>query len=119
MGAPFATVRAQPLHDTVAHDVLPPVRGARDTLVGVDLRRRGGGLDLALVSAAAAPLGRARSATDRALARAETLPSTGVHQIDAAREDLLVQLAALSAELRSAHEAVTLPPPMLGANEPR
>ena len=120
VGAPFETVRgAAAAIDTVAHDVLPPVRGARDSLVGVDLRRHGGGLDLAPVSAAAAPLGQARGATDRALARAENLPSTGVHQIDAARGELLAQLGALSAQLRSAHEAVTLLPPMLGANEPR
>ena len=44
---------------------------------------------------------------------------SGVGPVDQARADLLGQLQDLSGQLRSTHEAVSLLPPMLGADGPR
>ena len=119
-GRPFETVQGVAAGvDTVADEVLPPVRSVRDRLVGVDLSRGEGGLDLAPIAAAQTPLAQARTANDRALRDVSDLPSTGIAPIDEGRRDLVGQLDAVSRQLRSAHEAVELLPPMLGAEGPR
>jgi hypothetical protein len=119
-GRPFETVQGVSAGvAAVADDVLPPVRSVRDRLVGVDLTRDGGGLDLAPIAAAQAPLAQARAANDAALHEVRALPSTGIGTIDEGQRDLTAQLEEVSLQLRSAHEAVQLLPPMLGAEGPR
>ena len=120
LGRPFETVRgASAAVSRVAHDVLPPVRAARDGLVGVDLTQPKGGIDLRPVAAAEKPLGQASRSSDAVLADVSALPVSGVGPVDQARADLLGQLQDLSGQLRSTHEAVSLLPPMLGADGPR
>ena len=120
LGRPFETVRgASAAVSGVAHDVLPPVRAARDGLVGVDLTQPKGGIDLRPVAAAEKPLGQASRSSDAVLADVRALPVSGVGPVDQARADLLGQLQDLSGQLRSTHEAVSLLPPMLGADGPR
>jgi hypothetical protein len=120
LGEPFETVRgASAAVSRVAHEVLPPVRAARDGLVGVDLTQPKGGIDLRPVAAAEGPLGRASRSSDAVLADVRALPVSGVGPVDRARADLLGQLEGLSGQLRSTHEAVSLLPPMLGADGPR
>ncbi|HEX5524318.1 MAG TPA: DUF4012 domain-containing protein [Pedococcus sp.] len=120
LGRPFETVRgASAAVSSIAHDVLPPVGTARDGLVGVDLKNPKGGIDLRPIAAAVHPLGQASSASDAVLADVRALPVSGVGPVDRGRADLLDQVEALSRQLRSAHEAVTVLPPMLGADGPR
>lgn len=120
VGRPFETVRgASAAVSRVAHDVLPPVRQARSGLVGVSLANPKGGVDLRPVVAAQEPLGRAHDATEAVLADVRRLPTTGLGPVDGARRDLLAQLDALGRQLSSAHDLVTLLPPMLGSQEPR
>jgi hypothetical protein len=104
---------------TVAEDVVPPVVDVRNRLVGVDLTRKGGGIDLAPLAASEQPLGSASAAADAALARLEALPRTAIGPIDTGRADAQRQLQELSTTLGTAHEAVAVLPPMLGADGPR
>ena len=120
VGRPFETVRgASAAVSRVAHDVLPPVQQARSGLVGVSLANPKGGVDLRPVVAAQQPLGRAHDATEAVLADVRRLPTTGLGPVDGARRDLITQLDALGGQLSSAHDLVTLLPPMLGSQEPR
>jgi hypothetical protein len=120
VGRPFETVRgASDAVSRVAHEVLPPVQQARSRLVGVSLANPKGGVDLRPVVAAQQPLGRAHSATESVRAEVRALPTTGIGPVDGARSDLLTQLDQLEGQLSSAHDLVTLLPPMLGAQEPR
>lgn len=120
VGRPFATVGgAAAAVDDLAREVLPPVRQARDSLVGVDLQRRGGGIDLTPVTAAQAPLRRAHGASERVLHRVAALPETSISPVDAARSDLLSQVQDLTRQLGSMQQVVSLLPPMLGADGPR
>ena len=119
-GRPFATVRgASSAVGDVADEVLPPALEARHALVGADLSARSGGVDLAPVAAAQEPLGRASSAAERVLADVRGLPVTGVGTLDEGRADLLGQLESLAGQLRAGRDAVSLVPPMLGADGPR
>jgi len=120
VGRPFETVRgASDAVARVAHDVLPPVRQARAGLVGVSLEDRKGGVDLAPVEAAQEPLTRALGATTSVRGDVRKLPTSGIGPVDGARRDLLTQLGELEGQLSSAHDLVTLLPPMLGSQGPR
>lgn len=105
--------------DDLATGPLPTVVG---TVTGLRARLRSptGGIDLAQLLAARAPLAQASSEVERERAAVARLPARGViGPVAAGRATLARQLDALSGSLGTAAAAAALAPPMLGADGPR
>ena len=119
-GRPFETVQgASAAVADLADGVLPDLRRVRSTLLRGDLQRQDGGIDLAAIESAQAPLTHAGATATAVEGRVRALPVTGLGPVDDARSTLLDQVVTLSGELRSTREVVGLLPPMMGSDGPR
>ena len=119
-GRPFSTVQgAAGAVADLADQVLPDLRQVQTDLLHGDLRRKGGGLDLAPLVRAQAPLTHAADRATTIRARVTALPVTGIGQVDSGRTQLLGQLDQLVSQLDTTRDVVALLPPMLGADGPR
>ena len=119
-GRPFTTVQgaADAVAD-LADEVLPDLHRVQGDLLHGDLQHQGGGLDLAPLLRAKAPLTRAAETTTRIRARVQALPVTGIGAVDSGRTQLLGQLDDMVSQLDTTRDVVALVPPMLGADGPR
>jgi hypothetical protein len=121
LGDPFNTTRqVAAAVDDLAQRVLRPAAQAGAVLNPSALRPSGARIDVVALASAQAPLERASAASTALLQQVAAIPPAGwIGQVDDARSQLLAQTQQLTTLLRDTSTAVTLLPPMLGADGPR
>jgi hypothetical protein len=120
-GEPLQTIRGITAGvDTLGRDVLPQVVQASERLDPRTLRRPDGGIDLSRITAVGPALLAASATVHHTAGTISELPAhTWLSSIDAARVDVLSQVTALDADLKSADLAARILPTMLGQDGPK
>jgi Protein of unknown function (DUF4012) len=120
-GEPLRTVRGITASvDSIGRDALPQLVSAAEHLNPARLRLPDGHIDLAGIGRASRPLAQAANTIADAARVIGALPQKSwLATIDSARTDLLAQVSALSATVRSAALSIRILPPMLGQDGPK